>query len=287
MQDTPQNGNGKGLNLKFAFLSLVLLIVPVLIVFYYISPTHMPENDSGQGGEVDQLIMYVHVLMGALFIGWLGYFFYVIFRFSKKNNPRADYAGVKNHASTYLEAIVAIVEGVLLIGFAIPIWARAVDKFPAAKDSTVIKVIGKQFNWNGWYPDTNGVFCAADPKNITGDNPFGFDKSDPHMKQNFVVGTDLVVPVDKPVIAYISSLDVIHCFAVRPLRVTQDAIPGMVFPAHFTPIKTGTYEINCAQLCGVGHYTMKGTIRVVSAADYAKWVASKSTASGGGGGGYE
>jgi cytochrome c oxidase subunit 2 len=69
--------------------------------------------------------------------------------------------------------------------------------------------------------------------------------------------------------------------------VTQDAIPGMVIPSHFTPVKKGTYEINCAQLCGMGHYTMKGTIKVVSQADYDKWVAEKSKSAGGGGGSYE
>ncbi len=69
--------------------------------------------------------------------------------------------------------------------------------------------------------------------------------------------------------------------------MTQDAIPGMVIPAHFTPVKEGTYEINCAQLCGMGHYTMRGTIKVVSQADYDKWVAKMSKTSGGGGGNYE
>jgi cytochrome c oxidase subunit 2 len=208
-------------------------------------------------------------------------------RFHKSNNPKADYAGVKSHASTYIEGIVAVFEAVLLIGFAIPVWSRAVDKFPSEKDSTVIKVIAQQFQWNGWYPGPHGKFCANDEKFIAGDNPFGLDKKDPSFKENFFVAKDLVVPVDKPVIAYISSLDVIHCFACKPMRVTQDAIPGMVFPAHFTPKKLGTYQINCAQLCGMSHFTMRGTIKVVPPADYDKWVAEKSKASGGSGGGYE
>ncbi len=125
------------------------------------------------------------------------------------------------------------------------------DKFPKEKDATVIKVIAQQFQWNGWYPGPHGNFCANDEKFFSGDNPFGLDKNDPSYKENFIVAKDLVVPVNKPVIAYISSLDVIHCFACKPLRVTQDAIPGMVFPAHFTPVKLGTYQINCAQLCGI------------------------------------
>lgn len=276
------------MNWKLFFLSGILLILPAWYAFHYISPVgHMPVNASGQGGGVDQLILYVHLLMGVLFVGWIGYFIYVLFRYHKSRNPKADYSGVTNHASTWLEGLVALIEGILLIGLAIPVWAHAVDQFPKEKDSTVIKVIAQQFQWNGWYPDSNGNFAKQDRKYVSGDNPFGLDKKDPHYKQNFVVAKDLVVPVDKPVIVYISSLDVIHCFACRPMRVTQDAIPGMVIPAHFLPKMTGTYMINCAQLCGAGHYSMRGTLKVVSAADYQKWVASKASAGAGGGAGYE
>ncbi len=275
------------MNWRLFFVSFLLLIPATCYVVYNITPAHMPENVSGQGGGVDQLINYVHLLMGVLFVGWIGYFFYVVMRFHKSRQPKADYAGVKSHASTYIEGVVAVFEAVLLIGFAIPVWSRAVDKFPSEKDSTVIKVIGQQFQWNGWYPGPSGKFCTNDEKFFSGDNPFGLDKKDPSFKENFFVANDLVVPVDKPVIAYISSLDVIHCFACKPMRVTQDAIPGMVFPAHFTPTKLGTYQINCAQLCGMGHSRMRGTIKVVSQADYDKWVAQKSKASGGSAGGYE
>jgi cytochrome c oxidase subunit II len=283
MQDSPKNGINWGL----FFLSAGLLILPTWYVIYNISPSHMPQNDSGQGGEVDQLIIYVHVLMGALFVGWVGYFFYVLLRFNKTRNPKADYEGVKSHASTWVEAVVAIFEAVLLIGFAIPVWSRAVDKFPKESEATVIKVIAQQFQWNGWYPGPHGIFCANDEKFFSGANPFGLDKNDPHYKENFIVAKNLVVPVNKPVLVYISSLDVIHCFACKPMRVTQDAIPGMVFPAHFTPIHLGTYQINCAQLCGVSHYGMRGTIKVVSPEDYTKWVAEQSKAGASAGGGYE
>jgi cytochrome c oxidase subunit 2 len=283
MQESPKNG----LNWRLFLLSAVLLLLPTCYVFYYISPQNMPPNDSGQGAGVDQLIWYVHLLMGALFVGWVGYFLYVLLRFNKTRNPTADYAGVKSHASTWIEGVVALFEAVLLIGFAIPVWSRAVDKFPKESESTVIKVIAQQFQWNAWYPGPHGVFCAQDEKFFSGDNTFGLDKNDPHYKENFIVAKDLVVPVNKPVLVYISSLDVIHCFACKPLRVTQDAIPGMVFPAHFTPVKLGTYQINCAQLCGVSHSVMRGTIKVVSQSDYDKWVAGKSKAGAGAGGGYE
>jgi cytochrome c oxidase subunit 2 len=275
-----QSSSRNAIHWPLFFLSGLLLILPTWYVVHNINWANLPIDASGQGAGVDHLIIYVHILMGILFVGWIGYFLYVIMRFSKARNPQADYAGVKSHASTYIEGVVALFEAVLLIGFAIPVWSHAVDKFPSEKDSTVIKVIAQQFQWNGWYPGIHGKFCANDEKLISGDNPLGMDKKDLNYKDNFIVVNDLVVPVNKPVIVYVSSLDVIHCFACRPFRVTQDAIPGMVIPAHFTPVKTGTYEINCAQLCGMGHYTMRGTIRVVSQQDYDKWVAEKSKAGG-------
>jgi cytochrome c oxidase subunit 2 len=247
----------------------------------------LPHDASLQGGGTDHLIVAVHALMFALFVGWLAFFLFVMFRFNQRRHPKADYEGVKSHASSYVEVIVALVEAVLLVGFAMPVWSRAVEKFPSEKDSTVIRVVAQQFQWNAWYPGKNGVFVKADPKFISGDNTFGFDKSDPNYKSNFVVAKDFLVPVGKPVIAYISSLDVIHSFAVRPLRAMQDAIPGMRIPVHFTPGEIGTYQINCAQLCGVSHFGMRGTIKVVSQADYDKWIAEKSKAGASAGGGYE
>lgn len=247
----------------------------------------LPINASAQGADVDRLIIAVHGLMVVLFVGWFSYFLYVLFRFNKKRNPKADYKGVTGHASTYVEGLVALIEAGLLVGLALPVWSRTVDHFPGEKESTVIRLVAQQFRWNGWYPGTNGVFVKADPKLMTGENPFGFEKTDPNFKSNFVIPTDLVVPSGKPVIAYISSLDVIHSFACRPLRAMQDAIPGMVIPVHFTPKLTGTYLINCAQLCGSGHYTMRGTIKVVTPEEYQKWVASKSSAGAGAGAGFE
>src|SRR5580693_3755039 len=198
MQDSPKSG----LNIPLFFASFLLLIPATWYVVHGITPSNMPIDASGQGAGVDKLIIYVHILMGLLFVGWIGYFFYVVMRFHKSNNPKADYVGVKSHASTYVEGLVAVFEGVLLIGFAIPVWSRAVDKFPSEKDATVIKVIAKQFNWSGWYPGPHGIFCAQDEKLISGDNTFGLDKNDPHFKENYIVTTDLVVPVDKPVIVY-------------------------------------------------------------------------------------
>jgi cytochrome c oxidase subunit 2 len=237
-------------------------------------------NASSTGGGVDNLLFGVHALMALLFVGWLGYFITVLFKFNRRVHPQADHIGARNHSSTWLEAGVALIEAGLLIGLAIPLWAHAVEQFPKSSkpgDVTTIKVIAAQFNWHGWYPSPNGEFAKQDTRFVSADNPYGLDKSDPNYKSNFIVGGELVVPVHKPVLVYITSMDVIHCFSIKPMRVTQDAIPGMSIPAWFTPEKVGTFQINCAQLCGVSHYGMRGTLKVVSQEDYDKWVTKNTT----------
>src|SRR5271170_5239568 len=111
MQDKPNNG----FNLKLFLISGLLLVLPTWYVFYHMTWTNLPVDVSTHGYGVDNLLIYVHILMGVLFVGWVGYFIYVLLRFSKKRNPQADYIGVRSHASSYLEGIVALVEGVLLV----------------------------------------------------------------------------------------------------------------------------------------------------------------------------
>src|ERR1035438_5213800 len=100
----------------------------------------LPPVASEHGQHVDALIIYMHWLMIALFVGWLAYFAYVLVRFRRARNPKADYHGVRSHASSYIEGAVALIEGVLLVGLAIPLWAKAVDKFPDKSKSTVIQI---------------------------------------------------------------------------------------------------------------------------------------------------
>ena len=239
----------------------------------------MPELASKNGESVDALIVYVHWLMLILFIGWTAYFFYVIWRFRSTRQPKANYEGVTNHASSFIEVGVVVAEAVLLVAVAIPIWAKAVDHFPDAKDSTVIYVMAEQFRWNIRYAGPDGVFGRQDMKFISQDNVFGVDPSDPYGKDDIQTVNEIHVPVNKPVIVYVSSRDVIHSFKIVAMRVCQDAIPGLRIPCWFYPTKVGTYQVNCAQLCGSGHSAMSGGFLFVeSQADYDKWLKSKSNA---------
>jgi len=232
-------------------------------------------SENGQG--VDDLIIYVHWLMIALFLGWLVYFFYALFRFHHSRNPKADYVGVRNHASSYIELAVAGVEALLLVFVAVPLWSKAVDKFPPASESTVIQVVAQQYAWNARYAGLDGIFGRQDMKFVASDNVFGVDPTDANGKDDIQTLNDLHVVVNKPVIIYLSSKDVIHSLKIIAMRVCQDAIPGLRIPVWFKPTQIGRYQINCAQLCGPGHAAMTGGfVTVESQADFDKWIKSKS-----------
>ncbi len=254
--------------------------------FWRLPMLGLPAVASEHGRSVDNLIIYVHWLMILLFVGWLGYFAYALLRFRRSRNPRADYYGARGHATTYLEVAVAVVEAVLLVGISVPFWAKAVDKFPKASESTVLQVVAQQFAWNVRYPGKDGVFGKQDMHWVTADNPFGVDPNDAQGKDDIQTLNEIHVPLVKnpdgefkPVIIYISSKDVVHSFKVIAMRVTQDAIPGMRIPIWFRPTEEGRFQINCAQLCGNGHSGMSGGfITVESQAAYEKWLASKAGA---------
>jgi cytochrome c oxidase subunit II len=250
----------------------------------------LPELVTVHGKDVDNLILYVHLLMGALFIGWLSYFLYTIFRFNTRSNPKANYTGVTSHASTYIEGAVALIEAVLLIGFAVPLWARVSGELP--KNATVIRVTAEQFAWNSRYPGPDGVFGKQDLRFVNATNVFGIDYTDPAAKDDFVgpLG-EIAAPWNAPVVAHITSKDVIHSFKIIPFRITQDAMPGLSIPIWWEfnkdAQKEAKYMINCAQLCGNSHAFMRGTFLVMSPAQFAAWSAEKSKAGAGGAGGFE
>jgi cytochrome c oxidase subunit 2 len=239
----------------------------------------LPMLASEHGKNVDHLLLYVHYLMGVLFVGWFAFFLFTLFRFRATRHPKAVHAGAQTHASTWIELAVVLIEAALLVGFSVPLWARFADQFPAEKDATVIRVVGQQFFWNAVYPGKDGQFGKQDFKFASSTNQFGWDYTDPLVRDNFVGDQNvIVVPEGKPVIAHISSKDVIHSFKVNAFRVIQDAIPGMSIPIWFKPTTNGVFLIMCAQLCGNSHYFMKGEFHVVSPEKYEEFVTTKTAA---------
>jgi cytochrome c oxidase subunit 2 len=239
---------------------------------HYGLPLNFPEEASAHAAQLDDLTALVHWLMIALFVGWGLFFIYALIRFRKGRNPQASYAGAKAHFSTYGEAGIALIEVILLVVFAVPIWAKRVSAIPPESQATVVRIVAEQFAWNIHYPGKDGVFGRTDPKLIAqGTNPLGLDPTDPAGKDDIVMLNELHMPVGKPVIIKLSTKDVIHSLNLPQMRVKQDAIPGQVIPIWFQPIKTGQWDIACAQLCGLSHYRMRGSYTVESQADFDKW----------------
>jgi cytochrome c oxidase subunit II len=248
----------------------------------------LPELASTHGAQIDGLIGWTHLFMLILFVGWGSFFVYTLIRFRRSRNPVANYAGVKSHTSSYLEAGVAVVEMILLLGFAIPLWAARVDRIPPESESLVVQVTGEQFAWNIHYPGPDGRFGRTDIKLLDlQSNPLGIDRSDPAAKDDVTSLNQFYLPVNKPIIVKLRSKDVIHSFGVPELRVKQDAIPGLTIPIWFVATVTTEemrtrlgkpefqYEIACAQLCGLGHFRMRGFVTVQTAEDFQKWMDEK------------
>jgi cytochrome c oxidase subunit 2 len=209
--------------------------------------------------------------MFVLFIGWGLFFLFVLFRFRSGANPRASYTGAKGKISKGLEVGVAIVEVILLVGYAIPAWAKRVRDLPKDNEAVLVRVVGEQFAWNIHYPGPDHKFGRTDIKLVSADNPLGLDRSDPDAKDDVTTINQLNLPIDRPVLVQLSSKDVIHSFGLYEMRVKQDAIPGMTIPVWFIPNREGEYEIACSQLCGLGHFRMRGFVTVQSQAEFTKW----------------
>lgn len=239
-----------------------------------------PPNASEHGFQIDHIIEFSHWFMAALFVGWSAFFIYVLIRFRRSRHPVADHEGVKSGISTHLEFAVVLIDAVLLVGFAIPLWGKFVNTFPESKDAIVVHAVGQQFNWNFHMPGPDGQFGKRDVSLVSNSNPLGLDPKSPEGKDDLVMLGELHVPVNRPVIVETSSKDVIHNFALPHMRAAQDAIPGQIIPMWFTPIKTGTYEIVCGQLCGLGHYGMKGSLVVDTPEDYQAWLKERAELSG-------
>ena len=262
-----------------------------------------PPPITEHGKNVDRVLVFVHVLMGVLFVGWSLYFLYCIFRFRESTHPKADYHGARSKLWTTLaEYGVIAAEVVLIVCFAIPLWTEVMNETTLtniknnAKNGTGLEVhiLAKTFDWSARYAGKDKKFSQqgirfADKSN----NPFGLDPDDASIDDVVVLAAKdskgaIVVPSDRDVALKITSMDVIHSFKVLPLRVCKDAIPGLQLPIHFRVDKDylepkeankdgdHVFLITCAQLCGDGHGSMNGYLKVVNGKKFNKWIENKS-----------
>ena len=235
----------------------------------------LPVAASTHAAELDHMTVLVHWLMLVMFVGWGLFFIFVLFRFRKGAHPVASYTGAKGKISKGTEVAVALIEVVLLIFYAIPAWAKRVKAFPSESEAVVVRIVAEQFAWNIHYPGPDGRFGRTAINLISADNPLGLDRADAAAKDDITTINQLNLPIDRPVLVHLSSKDVIHSFGLIEMRVKQDAVPGMSMPVWFIPSRLGEYEISCSQLCGLGHFRMRGFITVQNQADYDKWFADQ------------
>ena len=235
----------------------------------------LPERASEHAELVDQMHGFVMWFMTFLFVGWSAFLIYVFTVFRASKGAKAKYHGVRGHASTHIEIGVCIVEAILLLGFAFPLWARQSEEYPMGTEVLRMRAVGEKFKWTFHYPGNDGVLGRVDHRLISATNPIGRDLLDPNGKDDFITGA-LQLPVGRPVIIDVRSKDVIHNLCLTVMRAAQDATPGV--PAHlwFKPIKTGSWDIICGQLCGPGHSGMKAQMDVIPAPEFDTWMKSNS-----------
>lgn len=154
------------------------------------------------------------------------------------------------------------------------LWAERRESAIAPR-SVQVEVTGVQFQWYFRYPGADGVYGALHPQlvNAPAGNPLGIEPQDPHSADD-IVSSILVLPAGRPVDLRLRSQDVIHGFFIPGMRLKQDTIPGMPGHLAFTPATPGDYPILCSQVCGLGHARMQARLRVVSPADYDRWLAA-------------
>ncbi len=239
----------------------------------------LPVAASTYAGRVDASLNVLHFGMAAIFLLWLSFFVYCLWRFQQKRVHRASYHGWKGHLSSFVpDAVVLIFEVWLIFVFGFPIWTHIKNDFPRAETSHVVGLSAEQFSWGFHYPGPDGKLGRREVNLINVSNPLGLDDADADAADDLVMYHELHVPLGKPTILTMTSKDVIHSFFVPEFRVKQDIVPGMRTPLWFEPTKTGRYEIGCSQLCGSGHYVMRGEVVVHTLEDYERWWADVSRA---------
>jgi cytochrome c oxidase subunit 2 len=218
----------------------------------------LPENISTYGGDIDSLFALIYYIVGVWFIAAEVLLIYFVLRYRRRAGERAAY--VRGDSMSQLAWILVPAAIVLALDLFIdyrshPAWANVKEHFP--KDALRIDGVAKQFNWAFTYPGRDGQLGTDD---------------------DFTLDNELHVPVDENVHVAIESEDVIHSFFIPVVRVKQDVLPGRTTNVWFNVTKTGRYELPCAELCGFGHYTMRGFLVVHTPEEYEQWIDKKAPA---------
>lgn len=252
---------------------IVILLVIGSVVFHFWSPWwFLPIASNWE--MMDNTVKLTFWVTGTAFVLVNLFMAYAIFRYRHRAGHKAEYRPENKKLEWWLTIITTLgVAGLLAPGLVV--WARFVT---VPKEATVVEVMGQQWNWNYRYPGKDGALGATDTKLMTPENPFGIDPKDPNGQDDVLVQSqDLHLPLGKPVKILLRSRDVTHQYAVPQFRVKMDMVPGMVTYFWFTPTRTGTFNVLCEQLCGIGHFAMRGRVVVEDQAAYDAWLAAQTT----------
>jgi cytochrome c oxidase subunit 2 len=238
----------------------------------------LPVAASTYAQRVDNSLHILHVAMVAIFVLWGIFFAYCLIRFRHRAGhvPSNGNGHGKGTLTSFVpDALILAFEVWLIFSIGLPTWSHIKEEFPDEKTANVVEMTAEQFAWAFQSHGPDGRFGKKDPAQINSGNTLGIDYNDPASKDDVVTLNELHVPLGKPTLLYMSSKDVIHSFFIPEFRVKQDVVPGMRIPLWFEPTRAGRYEIGCAQLCGLGHYRMRGEVVVYTPEEFAAWEKAK------------
>jgi cytochrome c oxidase subunit 2 len=253
----------------------ILLIVLVVgtVIFHFASPWWFTEIASNWG-FLDTTVDITFWVTGIVYILLNGFLIWVVIKYRHREGQRAHYEPESHKLEWWLTAITTV--GVIAM-LAPGLWVWS-DIVTVPEDAAEVEVLGRQWNWSYRFPGEDGTLGRTDISYMNADNPFGMDPNDP-AGQDDVLAADAILhlPKDQPVKMLLRSTDVLHNFTVPQFRVKMDLVPGMVTYQWLTPIRTGTFDILCEELCGIAHYTMRGKVVVDEVADFEQWLATQPT----------
>lgn len=270
-----------------AFLLLAFLVVGLFGVWYCnetLKEKILGESASVQGERIDTMIWITLAITFIVFVITQILLFWFAFKYQEKENRKAYYYPHNNKLELIWTVIPAITL-TILVGFGLYYWFEVTGEAPS--DAQVIEVTGSQFKWEFRYPGKDGVLGRKYYKEVNeANNPLGQVWDDPHNHDDIYATSPVHIVVNKPVKFIINSKDVIHDFGLAHFRMKMDAVPGTPTTMWFTPKYTTRemkakygddfdYEISCDQMCGKGHYSMRGIVVVESQAEFNAWMAQQ------------
>jgi len=255
-------------------VAIVLAVVAVgSVLFHFLSPWWWTPIASNWG-FIDHTIIITFWITGVVFVAIVLFMAYCVWKFHHVEGRRAVYEPENKKLEVWLTIATAVgVAGMLAPGLIV--W----DKFVTVpKEATAFEVVGQQWQWSFRLPGKDGRLGTSDTRNISDDNPLGLNPKDPNGQDDVLIeGEDLHLELNKPVKLLLRSIDVLHDFYVPQFRAKMDLVPGMITYFWFTPTRTGTFQVLCAELCGIGHHAMRGTVVVDKPAEYQAWLQEQET----------